>query len=195
MSVVNEEALAEKFAVLRPHLDEKQWRLLLGAEVVAIGRGGVAAVTRASGVARATVMAGAAEIRQGAVADGRVRAAGGGRPLVEDSQPGIVDALEELVSPETRGDPCSPLRCTTRSLHWLSKGLYSKGFQASERTVSRLLKAAGYRLQAVFKTKEGAQHPDRDAQFGHLNTTVAAFLDAGDPVISVDCKKKELVGE
>jgi hypothetical protein len=114
---------------------------------------------------------------------------------VEQAQPGIADALEELVSPETRGDPESPLRWTAKSLHWLSKGLYARGFEASERTVSRLLKAAGYRLQAVFKTKEGAQHPDRDAQFGHINATVRGFLDAGDPVVSVDCKKKELVGE
>jgi hypothetical protein len=195
VKVVDEEALSEKFAVMRPHLNERQWRLLLGAEAVAIGRGGVAAVTRASGAARATVMAGAAEIRQEVEPAGRVRAAGGGRPLVEEAQPGIVDALEALVSPETRGDPESPLRWTTKSLHWLSKGLYARGFQVSERTVSRLLKAAGYRLQAVFKTKEGAQHPDRDAQFGHINATVQAFLDAGDPVISVDCKKKELVGE
>jgi hypothetical protein len=193
--VLSEDALAEKLAVLRPHLNERQWRLLLGAEAVAIGRGGIAAVTQASGAARATVQAGAAEIRQGVEPDGRVRAAGGGRPSVEEAQPGVEDALEGLVSPETRGDPCSPLRWTTKSLHWLSKGLYTMGFKVSERTVSRLLKAAGYRLQAVFKTKEGASHPDRDAQFGHINTTAQRFLDAGDPVISVDTKKKELVGE
>jgi Rhodopirellula transposase DDE domain len=195
LRVVDEGALAEKLAVLRPHLNERQWRLLLGAEAVAIGRGGIAAVVRASGAARATVQAGAAEVRVGVEPDGRVRAAGGGRPSVEDARPGIEDALEELVSPETRGDPQSPLRWTTKSLHWLSKGLYARGFEVSERTVSRLLKAAGYRLQAVFKTKEGAQHPDRDAQFGHINVTVQGFLDAGDPVISVDCEKKELVGE
>lgn len=195
MSVVDEEALAEKLAVLRPHLNERQWRLLLGAEAVSIGRGGIAAVVRASGAARATVQAGAAEIREGVEPDGRVRAAGGGRPSVEDAQPGIEAALEELVSPETRGDPESPLRWTTKSLHWLSKGLHARGFEASERTVSRLLKAAGYRLQAVFKTREGASHPDRDAQFGHINAAVQGFLDVGDPVVSVDCKKKELVGE
>jgi Rhodopirellula transposase DDE domain len=195
VSVIDEVALAEKLAVIRPHLNERQWRLLLGAEAAAIGRGGIAAVVRASGVARATVQAGAAEIRAGVEPDGRVRAFGGGRLLAEEAQPGITDALEALVSPETRGDPMSPLRWTTKSLHWLSTGLYAQGFKVSERTVSRLLKAAGYRLQAVFKTKEGAQHPDRDAQFGHINTTVAAFLAAGDPVISVDTKKKELVGE
>jgi len=195
VGVLDEEALAEKFAVLRPHLNERQWRLLLGAEAVAIGRGGIAAVTRASGAARATVMAGVAEIREGVEPDGRVRAVGGGRRAVEEVQPGIEDALEGLVSPETRGDPCSPLRWTTKSLHWLSKGLYTMGFRASERTVSRLLKAAGYRLQAVFKTKEGASHPDRDAQFGHINMVAGQFLAVGDPVISVDTKKKELVGD
>jgi hypothetical protein len=193
--VVDEEALAEKLAVMRPHLNERQWRLLLGAEAVAIGRGGIAAVVRASGAARATVQAGVAEVRVGAEPDGRVRAVGGGRPSVEEVQPGVVEALEGLVSPEARGDPMSALRWTTKSLHWLSKGLYAQGFKVSERTVSRLLKAAGYRLQAVFKTKEGAQHPDRDAQFDHINVTVLGFLGAGDPVISVDCKKKELVGE
>ena len=193
--MLSEEVLAEKFAVIRPHLNERQWRLLLGAEAVAMGRGGIAAVTRASGAARATVQAGAAEIRGGVQPDGRVRVAGGGRPRVEDAQPGVEDALERLVSPETRGDPCSPLRWTTKSLHWLSKGLYAKGFKVSERTVSRLLKQAGYRLQAVFKTKEGASHPDRDAQFGFINTVAQQFLDAGDPVISIDTKKKELVGE
>jgi DDE family transposase len=178
-------------AVMRPHLNERQWRLLLGAEAVALGRGGIAAVVRASGAARATVQAGAAEVRVGVEPDGRVRAVGGGRPSVEEAQPGVAEALEGLVSPETRGDPMSALRWTTKSLHWLSKGLYAQGFKVSERTVSRLLKAAGYRLQAVFKTKEGAQHPDRDAQFGHINAAVLGFLEAGDPVISVDCKKKE----
>ena len=187
--------MGEKLAVMRPHLNERQWRLLLGAEAVAIGRGGIAAVVRASGAARATVQAGVAEVRVGVEPDGRVRAVGGGRPSVEEAQPGVVEALEGLVSPETRGDPMSALRWTTKSLHWLSKGLYAQGFKVSERTVSRLLKAAGYRLQAVFKTKEGAQHPDRDAQFGHINAAVQEFLDAGDPVVSVDCKKKELVGE
>jgi hypothetical protein len=120
---------------------------------------------------------------------------GAGRPAVQDAQPGIEEALESLVAPETRGDPMSPLRWTTKSLRWLSKALQGKGFKASERTVSRLLKAAGYRLQAVFKTKEGASHPDRDAQFGYINARAQEFLADGQPVISLDCKKKELVGE
>jgi hypothetical protein len=193
--VVDEQALVVKLGVLRPHLDERQWRLLLGAEAEAIGRGGVSLVARASGASRTTVGAAVAQIRAGAAAIGRVRVPGAGRPAVEEAQPGIEQALEGLVAPETRGDPMSPLRWTTKSLAKLSAGLSTLGFSASTRTVSRLLGKAGYRLQAVFKTTEGASHPDRDAQFGHINATAAEFLAAGDPVISVDTKKKELVGE
>jgi hypothetical protein len=187
--------MAEKLAVVRPHLNERQWRLVLGAEAEAIGRGGIALVARLSGASRTTVQAGVNEIRGGAVPGGRVRAPGAGRPAVEDAQPGVSEALEELVSPESRGDPESPLRWTTKSLGQLVKGLYAKGFVAGKTTVARLLKQSGYRLQAVFKTKEGASHPDRDAQFGHINTTAGQFLGDGDPVLSVDTKKKELVGE
>jgi hypothetical protein len=192
---MTEEALAEKLVVLRPHLDERQWRLLLGAEAEAIGRGGISLVARLSGASRTTVQVGVGEVRAGVLPDGRVRAPGAGRRSVEEVQPGIEQALDALVSPETRGDPMSPLRWTTKSLAQLTKGLYAKGFTISKKTVARLLKQAGYRLQAVFKTKEGAAHPDRDAQFGHINTLAAMFLDAGDPVISVDTKKKELIGE
>jgi hypothetical protein len=192
---MTEAALAEKLVVLRPHLDERQWRLLLGAEAEAIGRGGIALVARLSGASRTTVQVGVGEVRRGVLPDGRVRAAGAGRPPVEEAQPGIEQALDALVSPETPADPMSPLRWTTKSLAQLTKGLYAKGFTVSKKTVARLLKQAGYRLQAVFKTKEGAGHPDRDAQFGHINTLAAVFLDAGNPVISIDTKKKELVGE
>jgi Rhodopirellula transposase DDE domain len=193
--VVDVVALETRLTAMRPHLNERQWRLLLGTEAVAIGRGGIAAVTRASGCARSTVMIGAAEIRAGVRPDGRVRAVGAGRPPVQQAQPGIVEALEALVDPGTRGDPMSLLRWTTKSLAWLVKALRDKGFTASQPTVSRLLKKAGYRLQAVFKTKEGANNPDRDAQFRHINAQAAQFLHAGDPVISIDTKKRELVGE
>ncbi len=195
MAIVTDEVLAGKLAVLRPHLNERQWRLVLGAEAEALGRGGIALVARVSGASRTTVQSGVAEIRAGAEADVRVRAVGAGRPTVEQTQPGIVGALEALVSPETRGDPMSPLRWTTKSLAQLSNGLVARGFRASKKTVARLLKQTGYRLQSVFKTKEGDQHPDRDAQFGHINSLAQEFLDAGEPVISVDTKKKELVGE
>jgi hypothetical protein len=194
--VITEEALAGKLATIRPHLDERQWRLLLGVEAEALGWGGIGLVARLSGASRATVQTGVNEIRSGVVPDGRVRSPGAGRPAVEDAQPGVVDALEELVSPETWGDPCSPLRWTTKSLSQLVTGLAAKGFRVSKTTTARLLKRAGYRLQSVFKTKEaGAQHPDRDAQFAHINATAKEFLAAGQPVISVDTKKKELVGE
>src|SRR3954451_3982357 len=192
---MSEDALAVKLAVLRPHLDERQWRLLLGAEAEAIGRGGISLVARLSGASRTTVQAGVRAVRAGVLPDGRVRAPGAGRRPVEEVQPGIEQALDELVAPETRGDPMSPLRWTTKSLAQLSTGLYGKGFRVSKKTVGRLLRQAGYRLQAVFKTKEGASHPDRDAQFGHINTLAGRFLAGGDPVISVDTKKKELVGE
>jgi hypothetical protein len=184
--VVDDETLALKLALLRPHLNERQWRLLLGAEAEAVGRGGISLVARLSGASRTTVQTAVNELRAGAEPADRVRAAGAGRPPVEEAQPGIVQALEDLVAPDTRGDPMSPLRWTTKSLAKLSKGLSLLGFAASTRTVSRLLRAAGYRLQAVFKTKEGNQHPDRDAQFGHINSTAAQFLAAGDPVISID---------
>jgi len=184
-----------KLAAVKPFLDERQWRLLLGAEAQAIGWGGITLVARLSGASRTTVQTGVNEIRAGLEPDGRVRAPGAGRPTVQDEQPGIEDALEELVGPETRGDPCSPLKWTTKSLGNLVKGLSARGFAASKRTVARLLKQADYRLQATFKTKEGSQHPDRDAQFGHINATAAEFLAAGDPVASIDAKKKELVGE
>ena len=193
--VVSDDALAEKLAVVRPFLDERQWRLLLGAEARALGHGGIAVVTRASGAARSTVSIGVAEVRAGVQPDGRVRAAGGGRPAVEEEQPGIEDALDGLVAPETRGDPMAALRWTTKSLRALSQALAGLGFTASQRSVSRLLRKAGYRLQAVFKTKEGASHPDRDAQFGYINERAEEFLADGQPVVSMDCKKKELVGE
>jgi hypothetical protein len=189
------EALAEKFAVIRPHLNEKQWRLYLGSEAEAIGWGGIGLVARLSGASRTTVQAGVAEIRAGVRPDGRVRSPGAGRPAIEETQPGIEAALKDLVGPDTRGDPCSPLRWTTKSLTQLVKGLRVEGFTVGRTSVARLLKQAGYRLQATFKTKEGAHHPDRDAQFRHINATAAEFFTAGDPVVSIDAKKKELVGE
>jgi hypothetical protein len=127
----------------------------LGAEAVAIGRGGIALVARLSGASGTTVQAGVGEVRAGVAPDGRVRAAGAGRPSVERAQPGLVEALDALVSPEAGGDPMSPLRWTTKSLAQLMKGLYATGFTVGKKTVARLLKQAGYRLQAVFKTKEG----------------------------------------
>jgi Rhodopirellula transposase DDE domain len=193
---VDVEALTAKLSALRPSLDEQQWRLLLGAEAEAIGWGGIGVVARASGASRTTVSTGVKQVRAGVVHDGRVRGPGAGRPSVKRAQPGIEQALESLVAPETRGDPMSLLRWTTKSLGNLSKGLGVLGYTASTTTVSGLLRGLGYRLQSTFKTKEeGGQHPDRDAQFTYINDLAAAFLVTGDAAVSVDTKKKELVGE
>ena len=189
-----EEVLSGKLAELWPHLDERQRRLLLGAEARALGRGGAAAVARAAGVSRSTVDRGVVELAAGVVTDGRVRRPGAGRKLVEEHDPRLVAALEELVDPATRGDPESPLRWTAKSTAALAGELTGRGHQVSPRTVARLLKEAGYSLQANVKTVEGRQHPDRDAQFGYLAARAGEFLGAGDPVVSVDTKKKELVG-
>jgi Rhodopirellula transposase DDE domain len=193
--MTTESFLAEKLAVLRPVLDERQWRLLLGAEAQSLGHGGIAVVARASGAARSTVSIGLRQVRAGVVADGRVRAPGAGRPRVSEVQPGVDQALEDVVAPATRGDPMSLLRWTSKSLRSLVGALRAAGFVVSTRTVARMLRRAGYRLHAVFKTKEGAQHPDRDAQFCYIDALARVFVDGGDPVVSLDCKKKELVGE
>jgi Rhodopirellula transposase DDE domain len=192
---VDEKALAEKLARMRSQLNERQWRRLLGAEAEAIGWGGIRLVARLSGVSVNTVSKGAKEIRDGVVDDGRVRGPGAGRPSVHRSQPGILEALDSLIAPEARGDPMSLLRWTTKSAVNLARGLTKLGYRVSATTTVALVRQLGFRLQATFKTKEGNQHPDRDAQFTYINDMARAFLKTGDPVISVDTKKKELVGE
>ena len=192
---VDEKSLADKLAVMRSRLNERQWRHLLGAEAEAIGWGGIRLVARLTGVSVNTVSKGAKEIRDGVVDDGRVRAPGAGRPSAQRAQPGVLEALDSLIAPETRGDPMSLLRWTTKSAANLAKGLASLGFTASATTTATLVRQLGFRLQATFKTKESNQHPDRDAQFTYINDLAAAYLKTGDPAISVDTKKKELVGE
>jgi len=194
----SDEGLAEKFAVLLPQLDERQRRLLLGAEAVALGHGGIGRVAAAAGVSRPTVTRGVAEVRAGGTGeagDGRVRKPGGGRKSVTETDPGLLDALDALVEPGTRGDPMSPLRWTTKSTRNLAAALTAVGHPVSHVRVGELLRGLGYSLQSNAKAVEGKQHPDRDAQFGHINTLAKRYLKAGDPVISVDAKKKELVGE
>ena len=186
--------LAGRLAEIRPHLDERQWRLLLGAEARAIGRGGVKLVAGAVGASADTVSRGARELERGVEPDGRVRRAGAGRPAVEAADPALVPALEALVDPGSRGDPESSLRWTTKSTSHLAGELAKAGHEVTDRTVARLLRQAGYSLQGNAKTVEGTQHPDRDSQFRYINAQVAAFQAGGDPVISVDTKKKELVG-
>jgi hypothetical protein len=193
-----DEVLAAKFAVLLPELDERQRRLLLGAEADALGRGGIARVMAASGMSRPTVTRGLAEVRAGETGgggDGRVRRSGGGRKSLTETDPGLVTALEALVDPVTRGDPMSPLRWTTKSTRRLADALSADGHPVSHVRVGELLHELGYSLQGNAKEVEGRQHPDRDAQFGHINDAARRYLKAGDPVISCDTKKKELVGE
>lgn len=187
--------MARRFAVLRPHLSELQRRLWLGAEADELGSGGVAAVALAVGVAADTVRRGRSEARDLDVATVvRSRRPGGGRKRAEEHDAELVAALEALIDPVTRGDPMSALRWTSKSARTLARTLTEQGHRISEFVVRRLLHELGYSLQANAKTAEGGQHPDRDAQFGHLNDKATDHMAAGNPVISVDTKKKKLVG-
>ena len=186
--------LAELFELVAPHLTEKQRRLLAGAAARALGRGGGARMARISGLSRPTVYAGVRELDARPDPGGRIRRPGGGPKHLVERQPGLLCALDALVDPDTRGDPESPLRWTCKSTRELADALGAQGFQVSDDTVGRLLKRQGYTLQRTLKTEEGAQHPDRDAQFRYLNDTARGYLDQGLPVVSVDTKKKELVG-
>jgi hypothetical protein len=189
------ESVARRFEVLRPHLSELQRRLWLGAEATELGSGGVALVAQAVGVAPDTVRRGRDEAQGLDVSTVvRSRRPGGGRKRAEDRDPGLVAALEGLIDPVTRGDPMSPLRWTSKSTRTLARALCWDGHKVSDFVVRRLLGELGYSLQANVKTTEGNQHPDRDAQFGYLNSQAQAHLDGSNPVISVDTKKKELVG-
>jgi hypothetical protein len=189
------DTLARRFAVMRPHLTEFQRRLWLGAEAAELGPGGVAIVAEATGVAADTVRRGRAEAEAGAGPGvGRSRRPGGGRRRAEDNDPELVASLEALIDPQTRGDPMSPLRWTSKSIRTLTRALQEKGHKLTAMVTRRLLLERGYSLQANAKTTEGGQHVDRDAQFGYLNARAAEHLAAGDAVVSVDTKKKELVG-
>ncbi|MGH8656853.1 MAG: ISAzo13 family transposase, partial [Gammaproteobacteria bacterium] len=181
-------------------MDERMRRRWAAAEAGAYGWGGIRAVSRATGLSANTIRKGSAELsspeRDGEVAlSPRLRSAGGGRKRRTETDPELLESLERLVDPVTRGDPDSPLRWTCKSTTHLSQELRRQGHLASPRTVRRLLNAAGYSLQSNRKTKEGASHPDRNAQFEHINATVQAFQQRGQPVISVDTKKKEMIGE
>jgi hypothetical protein len=190
-----EATIVGKFLVMSPLLDERARRLWAAAESLAIGYGGDALVSSATGLARETIRNGRRELAEGTAPTGRIRRPGAGRPSLEVDQPGLTAALEHLVDPLTRGDPTSPLRWTCKSRAQLTAALTADGWRVSSTAVGRLLHALGYRLQALRKTTEGRQHPDRNAQFEHINATAATFLRQGEPVISVDTKKKELVGD
>ena len=192
---VTREMLAAKFGAIFPHLDERQRRLLLGAEARALGHGGIRLVAGAAEVREATVLLGVSELESGAEPLGRARRAGGGRKRLAETDPGLVPALLALVEPEERGDPMSPLRWTVKSTRTLAAELTAAGHPVSADTADKLLRAQGFSLQANAKTIEGRRHPDRDGQFRYINEQARAFQDAGDPVISVDAKKKEQVGQ
>jgi hypothetical protein len=194
------DTLRRKYEVLYPVLDERSRRQWAAAEARELGWGGISAVATATGLARDTIRAGLAELRQRdsgppALPDPHLRRPGGGRKALTQTDPDLARALDALVDPATRGHPESPLRWTCKSTRRLAAELTRQGHPASANTVAALLRAEGYSLQANRKTREGRQHPDRDAQFAYLNGRVQAFRRAGQPVISVDTKKKELVGD
>jgi len=192
--VIDEDAIRTRYEALTGVLDERARRLFLGAEAKAAGRGGQAAVARATGASVTTIRRGLLDLADGEFPKGRVRRPGGGRKRTVDLDPTLLTDLEALIEPSTRGDPESPLRWTTRSVRNLAAELRRQGHRVSHQTVSEQLHGLGYSLQANRKTLEGTDHPDRDAQFRHLNTAVQLQLALGQPVISVDTKKKELVG-
>jgi Rhodopirellula transposase DDE domain len=193
--------LAGKFAEVRPHLDERAWRLYLGSEARALAVGGsglgaaVAVVAAAAGVSRATVLAGAGELAAGAgPLAGRVRRPGAGRRKAEDAQPGLARALETVLEATVRGDPVSAVTWTTLSLRDLEREMAALGFACRKDALARMLHEAGYSLQGMSRVLEGRRHPDRDAQFRHVNAMVAEFAAAGEPAVSADGKKKEQLG-
>src|SRR5713226_2062138 len=186
--------LRRKLATILPHLNEKQRRLMLAAEARAQGRGGVTRVAQASGVSRPTIHKALRELDGPSTDPTRVRKPGGGRKRARDRDPGLMPALEELIDPDTRGDPMSPLRWTCKSTRRLANALGEQGHPVSHRVVADLLHELDYSLQAPVKRLEGTQHPDRDGQFQYLGEQAKAFLAEGLPVVSVDAKKKELVG-
>src|SRR5215212_6937246 len=177
-----------------PHLNEVQRRVVAGAMARALGHGGKTAVAAASGLSWNTVIKAQAEVEAGIEPSERLRAPGAGDKPAVDKQPGLLEALDELVHPDTRGNPMSLLRWTLKSTYELARDLQGRQFKVSAELVRRLLHQMGYSLQAPAKQNEGTAHPDRDGQFGHLNALAAEFLTAGEPVISVDTKKKELIG-
>jgi transposase len=193
--MVTDEDLAFFWDAVSGHLDERQLRIAAGAMVLTLDRHGAAkAVAEASGLSAKTVQKGTREVDEGIEPAIRVRSEGAGRKTVEESQPGLAEALDRLIDPETRGDPMCPLRWTTKSTRVLADEMTAQGFPVSHSTLAKVLAGMGYSLQAPAKTREGADHPDRDAQFRYLDGLVREHMAAGEPVISVDGKKKEKVG-
>lgn len=191
----SDKSIRTRFEALAPHLDERSRRLMLAAEAQALGRGGASAVVRATGVSFPTIQRGLSELAgREPLPEGRLRKPGGGRKKAEAVQPGLLAALNLLIEPTTRGDPESPLRWTCKSTRALAAELGNQGFRVSHEKVSRMLVDQGYSLQSNRKVLEGGDHPDRDDQFLAIYKQTAEFQAAGNPVISVDAKKKEHVG-
>jgi hypothetical protein len=194
-----EARIRDKFLLVAVELDERRRRQWAAAEARDVGWGGISLVSRATGLSRPTIMTGLKELELSTesrlVATARVRASGGGRRALTQSDPGLLEALERLIDPATRGDPMSPLRWTCKSTAKLAEELTRQNHPVTDRTVAMLLKQNGYSLQANRKSREGSSHPDRNAQFEYINRQVRAFQKRQQPVVSVDTKKKELVGE
>ena len=188
-----EATIVEKYAAVEAFLDERGRRIWAATESRAIGYGGDALVSDATGLSRPTIRKGRGELESGGAERGRIRRAGAGRPGIKQSQPGIKQALEKLVDPVTRGDPQSPLRWTSKSRAKLAAALSNAGWKVSTTTVGRLLHELGYRLQSVRKSRKGTSHPDRNAQFEQINSKADEFLQRAQPVVSVDTKKKDLM--
>ncbi|MGI8412367.1 MAG: ISAzo13 family transposase, partial [Solirubrobacteraceae bacterium] len=194
--MVDEGLIGERFRALAPELSERGRRIWAASEARVLGWGGIAAVSRASGISENTIRKGLREIDSGERLDrGRVRRRGGGRKPIGETDPELIVALERLVGEDCRGDPMQVLLWTSKSVRKLAVELRDQGHEVHFTTVAALLRSLGYSLQSNRKTLEGAQHPDRDAQFRLINERVGAAIAAGEPAISIDTKKKELVGE
>ena len=194
--MVDDAAIRVRFEALDPLLDERGRRRYAAAEALSAGHGGITAVSQITGVARSTIGRGLAELRSGATMQSdRIRKPGGGRKSLTAKDPTLLDDLRSLVEPSTRGDPQASLLWTAKSLRNLAAGLRALGHRISYSVVRELLRSLGYSLQANRKTREGSNHPDRDAQFCYINEQVKTALASGEPAISVDTKKKELVGD
>ena len=195
--MIDSSAIRRRYQAVAPHLDERGLRLFAASEARAAGRGGIAAVSQTTGIARSTIGRGLRDLDSAASAwpSGRVRRSGGGRKAAVVEQPGLLEALTELISSAIRGDPQAALLWVSRSQRHLAEQLAVRGYRVDHTVVGRLLKDMGFSLQANAKTREGSQHPDRNAQFEHINECVGRFRRAGQPAISVDTKKKELIGD
>lgn len=197
--MMKDEDLQKKFQTILPYLNEHTTRLYLASEAQSLGRGGKQRVARLASVSRVRINKGITELSSGNKGENvekkqKIRKPGGGRKQHKESQDGLLEALEAIINPHTRGDPMKVLLWTSRSLRNIEKGLKEKGYSVSYVTIRDLLKSLGYSLQANKKTNEGGDSPDRNAQFEYINETALSFISGQAPVISVDCKKKELIG-